>query len=142
MIDHDLAIAQLKTLGLFRSVGSAADAARAMAGQTALGDGPAAFVLPISDHPSPPRSEGGGQAAVITFGVLMMVRQASDPSGMGGLEKIQQLQASLQAGLLGWDGLPGCTPIWSAGGHVLEFQPAALWWLEEFSTNTGLAPVF
>jgi hypothetical protein len=142
VIDHDLAIARLKVLGLFKSVGSAADAARAMSGQLAIGDGPAAYVVPIADHPAPPRSEGGAQAAVVTFGVLMMVRQASDPSGVGGLEKIKQLQAALHAGLLGWDGLPGFTPIWSAGGHVLEFQPAALWWLEEFSTNTGIAPAF
>lgn len=142
MIDHDLAIARLQALGLFKSVGSAADAARAMSGQTPIGDGPVAYVVPIADNPAPPRAEGGPQAAVITFGVLMMVRQASDPNGMGGLEKIKQLQASLQAGLLGWDGLPGFTPIWSAGGRVLEFQPAALWWLEEFSTNTGLAPAF
>ena len=140
MIDHSLVIARLAATGLFKQLGGAAEATAAMAGTVPIGDGPAAFVVPIADHPDRPLTDSGIQAAVVTFGVLVMIRKASDPLGATALDPLKQLQNGLHASLLGWDGLDGFSALWWSGGRILELQPGALWWLEEYSASTGIAP--
>lgn len=142
MIDHSLVIARLTATGVFRQVGGAADATAVMAGNAPMGEGPAAFVVPVSDHPSQPITDSGMQTATVTFGVLVMVRKAGDPTGASGLDPLKTVQDGLHAALLGWDGIDGYSAIWWAGGRILDLQPGAIWWLEEYSADTGIAPDF
>ena len=139
MIDHAAVIARLEGLGLFRKVGGAARAAGIMQGKIAMGDGPEAYVAPMRDLPGQAHGTYEPiQAVSSRFGVMIMVRLAGDAAGGSGLAQIEQLQKDVQAGLIGWSPGAGYDPITWAGGSILDFQPQALWWLEEFASASGL----
>jgi hypothetical protein len=140
MIDHQTAIDRITSLGLFKNVGGAAKGAALMDGKLPLGDGPEAYVIPMADSPG----QAHGQASPVQmmschFGVALMVRISGDAGGASGLAKIEQLQRDLRKGMMGWTPAPGFSPLILGGGRLLDFQPQALWWLEEFISNCGLA---
>jgi hypothetical protein len=140
MIDHQAAIDRIQALGIFTVVGGATKAAALMAGNVPLGVGPEAYVIPMADRPGAPHGESLPVQMVSShFGVAMMVRVAGDAGGASGLAKIEQLQRDLRAGLMGWVPSPGYAPLFLGGANLLDFQPQALWWLEEFVSNSGVA---
>lgn len=144
MIQHSALIERLRGLEttsgkLFKIVGGAAQAAALMKGSVPLGIGPEAYVIPMGDMVGQPHGEyGTAQSIAARFGIALMVRIAGDSSGVTGLEKIEDLQRDLRAGLLGWQPGAAYSPCVLAGGRLLDFQPQALWWLEEFVSSYGV----
>ena len=140
MIDHDLIIAYLQGKGIFRLVGSAADAAATMKPGATLGDGPNAYVVPLADNPRPPTVPGGPQSVISTFGVVIMVRSRGDALGGATMATLTPLQQSLHGVLHGWQPAPQFGRLWLGGGRLVDFTANALWWMEEFSSNYGVIP--
>lgn len=137
MIDHAAAIARLQAMGIFKQTGGAAEVAALIDGKAAVGLGPGAFVVPMADRPGAPHgSRDIAQPVTVTFGIVLMVRFAGDATGGKATQNMQAIQAQLQAAFIGWRPGNGFEPAYYAGGHLLDFQPQALWWLEEFSTVT------
>jgi hypothetical protein len=140
MIDPELAMAQLKSLNLFRVVGGAAELAELKQPGKALGDGPNAYVVPLSDEPQPPRSEGGPQPMVTSFGVVIMVRRHGDALGQKTMNALRPLRVQLLSGLLGWSPSTGFGKLFYRGGHLSDFTTAALWWQDDYACHCGIAP--
>ena len=140
MIDPDLVITQLTSLGLFALVGGAAEVATLMEPGKALGEGPNAYVVPLAEEPQPPKSAGGPQVVVGTIGVVMMVRRHGDALGGRTMNRLTPLRRALRAGLLGWSPEAGIDPLFFRGGRLLHFEPTALWWQDDFSARYGIAP--
>lgn len=140
MIDPQLVIDRLRSLDLFMVVGGAAEAAAVK--DTAAGAGPAAYVVPLANEPTDPRSPGGPQVVVASIGVLVMVRRNGDAKGGVTMNRLRHLQDRLLDGLLGWQPSEQFGPLWWRGGQLQGFDAAALWWLDSYACHTTITPAF
>lgn len=142
MIDPAQVIARIQTLSQFRLVEGAAELATLLdPTKPVIGDGPNAYVVSMAEEPQPPKSAGGPQVLVSTFGVVIMVRRRGDALGAKTMNKLRPLHLALQGALLGWIPDTGFDPLFYRGGRLLHFEPSALWWQDDFSSRCGIAPV-
>lgn len=140
MIDLAPVIARIQAAGIFKDVGGAAKAMTALAKQSP-GDGPYAYVVPMTDRAGPMRADDVPYQRVESlFGVLIMVRAAADATGEASTARLFPLQTQLLALLHGWTPGENLLPLSLAGGEIVDFTTGALWWIERFATSYGAVP--
>lgn len=119
----------------FRLVGLAADLA---AIQGALKVTPQAFVVPVSD--SPASRAGAGNSVVsqnvnaVVAVVVAVANARSSQSGAAASVDIQPYRRAVLASLLGWRPPGASLAIQYAGGQLLEYRDATVWFSDRYTT--------
>lgn len=126
-------IARLEAVAPLRLVSGAADfSAAAESRPKTL---PAAYVLPLSEHPQGDDGVGEGVTQVVeaTFGVALALSNVSDAKGGAALGDLDAIRQAVREALLGW-APDGCEDGFSyAGGALLGFANNVLWWQDTFA---------
>lgn len=139
MIDPEVVITQIGTLGLFKIVGGAAAFAEMQKPGAVMGDGPNAYVIPMADQAQPPKSPGGPQTAVSGVGIVLAITKRGDLHGRKSLDSLRPVRLQLAAALAKFSPGPGMWPLFWRGGHLLDFQTGSLFWVDEFATQYGFS---
>ena len=116
----------------FRKVGGAADLA-------AIGGGappaPAAYVLPATELPGDSEvATTTIQRVVAVFSVVLAVSNKSNAEGEAAVRDLEPRRDQLKAALLGWAPAAGFGPVSFAGGRLVSFDDAVLFWMDDFKT--------
>lgn len=132
-MDAGLIITRLKgQLTGFRKVGGAADLAAIGAGAPPA---PAVYVLPATE------SAGDSDFAADTvqritavFSVVVAVSNKSNAEGEAAVRDLEPRRDQVKAALLGWAPAAGFGPVSFAGGRLVSFDDAVLFWMDDFKT--------
>lgn len=126
-------LARLKSqLTGFRKIGGAADL-------EAIGNGvvpaPAVFLLPGKEVASDMEFAGDTiQRVAARFSLVLAISNKGSAQGEGALGELEPFRDQFKAALLGWVPASHFDPVSFAGGDLLPFGNATLWWLDEFKT--------
>ncbi|WP_157669908.1 hypothetical protein [Chitinibacter sp. GC72] len=122
---------------LLKSVGGAADYAE---GKKLLKHQlPAAFVIPLGDIDGPNSVVGEvHQERRTAFALIFAQSNLKKAGGVDDVDELQQLRAQVRDALLGWLP-PECDQaIEAAGGKLLDFDDAVLWWQDDYATGYAI----
>lgn len=134
--DTDLVIARVKAIATdFRLVGGAADYASVKSLRE--------FVLPSAYVLFAAEAGGNGgptgakaQAASADFGVAVVVRNFRDQRGGQLNAELRKLIGQVRSALIGWmPPAPGAAACQWRGGAVMDYDDAALLWVDAFSCS-------
>ena len=125
---------------LFRVIGGAVSYAAATKPGQALGDGPNAYVIPVSDLPTTAPADGGPQVVQSEFQVQIFLRLHGDAGGFAKEDELLALEDSLLKTLLGWRPAPYLGRLVLARAGLSDFRDQELWWGMVFRTTYGLSP--
>lgn len=131
-------LARLKSqLTGFKTIGSAADL-EALGASVAAS--PSCYLLPMAESAEDNRLLGAFEQRVsVTFSVVLAVSNKRDAGGSAAMGDLEPLRALVRAALIGWPPDPAIgEPVRFAGGHLLRFENALLWWMDEFRVTTYL----
>lgn len=133
--DIDLIIERLKIdVPDFRAVEGACE----YAAITGLRDfaAPCAYVLPIKETPDDKSPKGGQQRAIVSFGVVIAVRNYRDTRGGETTNQASPFIGQVRQSLMGFaPQVPGSRDIKWLGGNVLDYDKSTLLWSETFQTQ-------
>lgn len=131
----DAVIARLEAnVPLLKHVGGAAqfqNAAESLPKGT-----PAAFVIPLEENPG--NSAMGDlviQRVSVTLGVILVVRNVSDPKGVAARQDMEALRAAVKTALLGWQTTPDYDPLARGRSGLLAFKDMHMWWQDIYLTS-------
>lgn len=100
---------------------------------------PAAFVLPLTENPSPSPFGNGVviQAAPVEVGIVYCARNVADARGEAANADLQVLRRAGRDALLAWT--PGTEdspePLERGPGQLLAFRAGAVWWQDIYRTT-------
>ena len=127
-------IARLKTVSALKLVSDAADF------ETAAGTKPmavpAAYVLPLQEHPGA-NELGCAVAQMVTaaFGIALAITNVADAKGGRALLDLGALRKQVRLALLGWVPDEAQFPMEFGGGALLGFKNGVLWWQDIYVTQ-------
>jgi hypothetical protein len=149
-VNLDTVITQLKTYVplLGGRVGGAADFDIGVESVIAITDPvtgklayPAAVVMPLEDD-SPATADLTGlfQTVTETIGVVVEFDATADRRGQGGVSQVEAMKYAIFAALLNWHIDPGrgSRGLYYAGGSLLTFDRARLFWEYRFSFDATI----
>ena len=127
-------IAQLKTVGALKLVAGAAAFEVAAAAKPAAV--PAAYVLPLQEHPGTHELACAvAQLVTASFGIALAITNVADAKGCAALLDIGELRKSVRQVLLGWVPAGAQFPMEFGGGALLGFKNGVLWWQDIYVTQ-------
>jgi len=96
---------------------------------------PAAYVIPLEENPGP----GAAVSIVIqriaaSVGVILVVRNVSDPKGAAAQGDMESLRAAVKAQLLGWQPTDAYDPLERGRSGLLAFRDGHMWWQDVYTT--------
>ena len=97
---------------------------------------PSAVVIPLEDEPSGNDIvDGNLQTVIETIGVIVMLDAAADRRGQTAASGVEAMKYSIFRALLGWNIDPnrGARGLYYAGGELLTFDRARLFWMYRMS---------
>lgn len=118
-----------------KKVGNAADLDAAMRnGVTTL---PAAFVLPLGDsgEEADMMENAYMQHVAAQLGVVIAVRDLTDATGEAALATLQPISKLVDDVLINWSPDDSLDPFGYAGGQLLGFRDAVVFWQKDFVTG-------
>ena len=125
---------RLKSVGALNLVaGAAAFEVAAAAKPTAV---PAAYVLPLQEHPGANELACAvAQLVTASFGIALATTNVADAKGCNALIDIGALRKSVRQALLGWVPAGAQFPMEFGGGALLGFKNGVLWWQDIYVTQ-------
>lgn len=141
LLDYQLIIDYLDVqVSALKNVSGAAALAAASAD---LKQTPAAFVVPMSDRPTPNRT---GTMAVqqnntTRFAVILAVQNLRDARGQKAQDDLRTLRNNILTTLHGWQPADAFDPIEYGGGRMLQLTNQVLWWQDEFLTAHAMRSI-
>lgn len=111
--------------------------------EASLPRAPALWVVPLRETADANLLIGGlHQRITVTLGVVYVVRQVQDAVGGAANDDLADLRGAVLGALLGWTpalatGAPTADPepLVYAGGGLLQFANALLFWQDQFTTR-------
>jgi hypothetical protein len=103
---------------------------------------PAAVVIPLEDEPgSNDLMDGNLQDVIETIGVIVQFDAKADRRGQGAVSQVEAMKYALFRALLGWpiDPERGARGLYYAGGELLTFDRARLFWLFRMSFDATIS---
>lgn len=103
---------------------------------------PSAVVIPLEDEPGGNEIMGGNlQTVVETIGVIVMLDAAADRRGQTAASGVEAMKYAIFRALLGWNIDPnrGARGLYYAGGELLTFDRARLFWIFRMSFDASIA---
>ena len=103
---------------------------------------PSAVVIPLEDEPSGNDIvDGNLQTVVETIGVIVMLDAAADRRGQTAASGVEAMKYSIFRALLGWNIDPnrGARGLYYAGGELLTFDRARLFWIYRMSFEATIS---
>ena len=97
---------------------------------------PCAVVVPLEDEPSGnDLMDGNLQTVVETIGVIVEFNASADRRGQTGVSGVEAMKYRIFSALLGWNIDPnrGARGLYYAGGELLTFDRARLFWMYRMS---------
>lgn len=95
-----------------------------------------AHVLLVRERHNGEPPKAGRQAAIVTFGVIIAVRNFRDPSGAESIDDISPLIGQVRAALMGWiPPVAGGRPCKWSEGDVLQYDQQTLLWADVYETQ-------
>lgn len=123
----------------FRSIEGALELAALEEPGKTPGQGPNAYVVPLAEDGGPNRMATiVSQAISVRFGVVIMVRRHGDPRGTKKAADLAALRQSVTDALVGWQPSPNHEPVLFGRGRLSDIRGGALWWMDEYTTETSL----
>jgi hypothetical protein len=95
---------------------------------------PAAYVVPLAETAEAPDLVGvHHQRLLQEFGVVLVVANLRDATGLAAAAELQTRRLAVRAALLGWapDASNG-EPVAFTSGAILQFKDSRLWWRDVF----------
>jgi hypothetical protein len=149
-MDISLVIAQLRTYcaPLGGRVGGAADFETGTETIINITDAtgnlvyPVAVVIPLEDEVDADQLLQGDQQIVTeTVGVIVEFDATADRRGQGGVSQVEAMKYSLFQALLNWhiDLTRSARGLYYAGGSLLSFDRARLFWMFRFSFDAAIS---
>jgi hypothetical protein len=98
---------------------------------------PSAYVLLLQERADDAQVKPGGrQRAIVTFGVVLAVRNYGDQRGERTLKELRPILGAVRGRLMGWTPeVPGARPVQWSRGDVLDYDRSTLLWAEVYSTQ-------
>jgi hypothetical protein len=149
-MDISLVIAQLRQYcpALGGRVGGAADFETGVESVIAITDPktgkfayPAAVVIPLEDDAADnDLLDGNTQTVTETIGVIVEFDATADRRGQGGVSQAEAMKYALFGALLNWliDPNRGARGLYYAGGELLTFDRARLFWMYRMSFDATI----
>jgi hypothetical protein len=103
---------------------------------------PAAVVIPLEDEPgSNDLMDGNLQDVIETIGVIVQFDAKADRRGQTAVSQVEAMKYALFRALLGWQIDPnrGARGLYYAGGELLTFDRARLFWLFRMSFDATIS---
>ena len=103
---------------------------------------PSAVVIPLEDEPGGnDLLDGNLQTVVETVGIIAMLDAAADRRGQTGASGVEALKYQIFGALLGWniDPARGARGLYYAGGELLTFDRARLFWMYRMSFEATIS---
>ena len=103
---------------------------------------PAAVVIPLEDEPGANDMMDGNQQEVIeTIGVIVQFDATADRRGQTAVSQVEAMKYALFGALLNWQIDPerGARGLYYAGGELLTFDRAQLFWLFRMSFDAAIS---
>jgi len=95
---------------------------------------PALYLLPGGEQAQPTEMlTRSTQRHACTFDVLLLLRNAGDPSGMRSAEALQTLRTGIQSALVNWTPGADCGAIQFAAGELADLIDNTTIWRDQFS---------
>ncbi|WP_238913807.1 Gp37 family protein [Achromobacter insolitus] len=117
-----------------RRIGGAADLDAALRSTVSP---PSLYVMPMGDRAQKVGDDafcGFGAGDVITFAVLIVLRQLRDAAGEGALEELPAIRREVRKALSGWQPDRCDDPVRFVKGQLVMFPgDGTMWWADEFS---------
>lgn len=130
-----MVIDRLASVTELQSVAAAAE----YASVTSLKDfrTPCAYVLLLQERADDsPGSSAGRQRAIVSFGVLVAVRNYGDARGEKTLAEMLPILGAIRSRLMGWTPeVPGARPVRWTRGDALDYDRSTLLWADVYSTQ-------
>ena len=105
---------------------------------------PCAVVIPLEDEPSGnDLMDGNLQTVIETVGVIVMLDATGDRRGQAGVSNVDAMKYQIFGALLGWNINPyrGARGLYYAGGELLTFDRARLFWMYRMSFEATISDV-
>jgi len=102
---------------------------------------PAAVVIPLEDDAGDNELlDGNTQTVTETIGVIVEFDATADRRGQGGVSQAEAMKYALFAALLNWliDPARGARGLYYAGGELLTFDRARLFWIYRMSFDATI----
>lgn len=103
---------------------------------------PVAVVIPLEDEPgSNDILDGNLQVVTETIGIIVEFDATADRRGQGAASQVEAMKYSLFAAVLSWviDPNRGARGLFYAGGELLDFDRARLFWMFRFSFEATIS---
>ena len=96
---------------------------------------PCAFVIPLEETPTPSEVEGIViQRVVAAVGIVLVVRNVSDPKGEAAHVDLELLRKDVKDLLLGWQPTDALEPLERGHSGLLAFRNGHMWWQDIYLT--------
>ncbi len=150
-MDISLVIQQLRAYcpALGGRIGGAADFDKGVETVIAITDPvtkqfvyPVAVVIPLEDDPGTnDLLDGNLQLVTETIGIIVEFDATADRRGQGAASQVEAMKYSLFSAVLAWviDPNRGARGLFYAGGELLEFDRARLFWMFRFSFEATIS---
>ena len=94
---------------------------------------PCAYVLLARERGDGEPPKGGRQRALVTFGVVLAVRNYRDQRGAESMDELAPLLGQVRAALMGWTpAVTGGRPVQWLQGDVLDYDNSTLLWSDVY----------
>ena len=103
---------------------------------------PSAVVIPLEDEPgSNDLLDGNLQEVVETIGVIVMFDASADRRGQAAVSQVEAMKYAMFQALLSWviDPGRGARGLYYAGGELLTFDRARLFWMYRMSFDATIS---
>ena len=103
---------------------------------------PSAVVIPLEDEPgSNDLMDGNVQQVTETIGVIVMFNASADRRGQRAVSQVERMKYALFRALLNWQIDPerGARGLYYAGGELLAFDRARLFWMFRMSFEATIS---
>ena len=103
---------------------------------------PSAVVIPLEDDPgSNDLLDGNLQEVVETIGVIVMFDASADRRGQAAASQVERMKYAMFRALLSWqiDPQRGARGLYYAGGELLTFDRARLFWMYRMSFDATIS---
>jgi hypothetical protein len=149
-MDISLVIAQLRAYcpALGRRIGGAADFDKGIETVVAIKDPvtgkfayPVAVVIPLEDEAaSNDLMDGVVQVVTETVGIIVEFDATADRRGQAAVSQVEAMKYALFGAVLNWliDPNRGARGLYYAGGELLDFDRARLFWMFRFSFDATI----
>lgn len=116
----------------FKKIGGAADLASL---GTGLVSTPAAFLFPAEEGAGDMEFAGDSISRIsVNFSVVLAVSNKASVQGEASLGGLESFRNQVKAALHGWLPAASHDPVGFAGGRLLSFDDAVLYWMDDFKT--------